>query len=544
MISQGRLTDDVLYDRWSGLTATDDAPDPAASSARAPTRRAPRAAAARVILDGSPFQLRRLALPATVIGTGATVAALVNGKVGVWIGQTPSLLLLAALLGGAFFAVFAFLGALPVLLWPVLTTGGYLILYPRTHPVITFDRVWIGGMLAFLAVSPRPAARSRETRLVMGALVLLVLTYGVRAVSTDASVSGPVATWADAIVLPTILFVACERYCLKGAAHRRRLLAAVMIGGGVLASIGLAEKIWGFQLATLTGGSVRFDAVVDQTRISGPYPAPEPYALTLLVCFAATVWWTATRRDGRRRWGLAIAALQVLGISLALFRAAWIGALLVAVAALGIRPRRFGRLFGVSLVIGALALAGTSLLEQNRTFSTRATDTTNIYGRLATYEQGLEIFRHHPLFGIGVNNYHAYTERLPPVTLHGVESVTYPHSSYIGLLAEQGLLGFIPLVVLSFAIWRLVRTLTRSAHGRDELLLSATVTGAALAYLIMSMTLTMLPYEPSNAFFFVLLAVVSAAVDETASRSRPSSRLAVRAAPAHTSSRRARLSDS
>ena len=35
--------------------------------------------------------------------------------------------------------------------------------------------------------------------------------------------------------------------------------------------------------------------------------------------------------------------------------------------------------------------------------------------------------------------------------------------------------------------------------------LTATVAGAALGYLIMSLTLTMLPYEPSNAFLAVFL---------------------------------------
>jgi hypothetical protein len=39
-----------------------------------------------------------------------------------------------------------------------------------------------------------------------------------------------------------------------------------------------------------------------------------------------------------------------------------------------------------------------------------------------------------------------------------------------------------------------------------------------IAYLIMSLTLTMLPYEPSNAFFAAFLGAASARVDTLAQR--------------------------
>jgi O-antigen ligase len=222
-----------------------------------------------------------------------------------------------------------------------------------------------------------------------------------------------------------------------------------------------------------------------------------------------------SRRPGTGRlWPFVLAGLQVAGIALVLFRAAWIGALLVVIASIGIRPGRFGRTFVVAGIVAAIAFAATSGLEQNKTFATRTKDTTNIYGRLATYEQGLNIFRSAPVFGVGVNRYHAVSQTLPPETVSGVESVTYPHSSYIGLLAEQGLVGFVPLLLLSYAVWRLVRGLRMGSFRHKELvLLTGTVAGAALAYLVMSLTLTMLPYEPSNAFLAVLVGAAAARLD-------------------------------
>jgi O-antigen ligase len=449
-----------------------------------------------------------------VVAASLVSAALATGQAQARLGEKPALFVLAALLAGTFLVVFAFLGSFVVVVWPVAATVGYLVNIPRSHPVITFDRMWIGGMLVYVALNPRLGGRSIYTRRLVIALLWLTIGYGLRAATTAGSINGPVATWVNAIVLPAILFVACERYCLAGADRARRLTGALAIAGGILGAIGIAERIWGFELATLTGGTVRFDAVIDQTRISGPYPVPETYALSLVVCLAATLYWLQTRRRGSYGLPLAIVALEVGGIALVLFRAAWIAALLVAIAAFGFRPGRFGRLFGVVAIVTVLGLAVTSGLQQNKTFTTRAQNTSTIYVRLATYKQGFEIFRSQPFFGVGVNRYVAAAALRTPETVNGAVAAPQPHNSYLGLLAEQGLVGLLPLLAASFAVWGLARGLRlASFRSKEAVLLAAMVAGAALGYLMMSVTLTMLPYEPSNTFFAALLGVASARLD-------------------------------
>jgi O-antigen ligase len=445
---------------------------------------------------------------------------LAAGQADVWLGRTPALLLLGAVAGGTFFVLFSFLGSSAVIVWPVAATVGYLVEIPRDHPVITFDRVWVGGLLAYVALNRRRIERTPATRLLLFALLWLVVSYGLRAFVTSATLTGPVKSWLDAILLPAILFVACERYCLSGANRARRLAGALMVAGGILGAVGIGERIWGFELASITGGTVRFDAAIDQTRVSGPYPAPELYALSLIICFAATLYWILSRRRGSRYgWALALAGLQLTGIALALFRAGWIAAIVVAVASFAFRPGRLGRTFAVAGLAAALALAGTTQLQQNKTVATRVNNTDNINARLATYKQGIELFRSAPFFGIGVGQYHSVSETRPPEFVSGLPSVTYPHSSYIGLLAEQGLVGFLPLLLLSFAVWRLVRGLrSASFRSKEAALLMGTVAGAGLGYLIMSLTLTMLPYDASNLFFAAFLGAASGRLDALANQ--------------------------
>jgi hypothetical protein len=471
----------------------------------------------RIQTVGHPVSAARAAAPwFAVILAGLISGAVVAGEADTALGgRKPALLVLGILVACAFFGMFIYLGSNAVLIWPVAATGGYLLQIPRNTAALTFDRVWIGGLLAYIALNPRRVPRTAATRLLIFALLWLVVSFGLRSAWTSLSLSGALKIWVDAIVLPTILFVACERYCLLGTVHLRRIAGSLMIAGGILGAIGIAERIAGFELATLTGGSVRFDAAIDATRISGPYPAPEPYVLSLAVCLAATLYWILTRTRGSRfGWPLILVGLQVTGIALALFRAGWIAGILVVLASFGYRPGRFGRTFGITALIVVLALGATTQLEGNKTVAARVNNTQNISGRLATYKEGLEIFGSAPLFGVGVDRYLEVAQTRSPAEVWGVQAVQYPHSSYVGLLAEQGAVGFLPLVLLSYAVWRLLVALRAvSFRSRDATVLLGTVTGAVLAYLIMSLTLTMLPYEPSNTFFAAFLGAACGYLD-------------------------------
>jgi O-antigen ligase len=466
---------------------------------------------------GQPVSAIRVAVPwFAVILIGVVSGALVSGQADATLGQKPTLLVLGALVACAFFGMFVYLGSNAVLIWPVAATGGYLLQIPRHPVVLTFDRIWIGGLLAYIALNPRRIPRTAATRLLTVALLWLVVSFGLRSASAGLSLSGPLKIWVDAIVLPAILFVACERYCLLGADRLRRLAGSLMIAGGILGAIGVAERIAGFELATLTsGGSVRFDANIGATRISGPYTDPEPYVLSLAICLAATLYWMLTRKRGSGLgWSLLPAGLQVAGIGLALFRAGWLAAILVVLASFGYRPGRFGRTFGLSALIAIVALVGTTQLESNKTVATRLNNTQNISGRLATYKEGLEIFRSAPVFGVGVGRYTDIAETRSPAEVFGVQAIPYPHSSYVGLLAEQGAIGFFPLLLVSYAVWRLIAVLrAMSFRSREATVLLGTVSGVVLAYLTMSLTLTMLGYEASNTFFAAFLGGVCGRLD-------------------------------
>jgi O-antigen ligase len=459
----------------------------------------------------------RTAATGAVLAVSVFAGATATGVAQARLGAKPALMLMGALAAGGLLAVFARARHQVLFVWPVLTGALFpFIQVPKVNPVVTFDRVWVGSMIAAIAgvglTANRPRARVVFTR----AFLALAVVWGIRSFLAPTTTRNlAIGTWIDALVVPYMLFTATRLF--GRAEHRRhQIAAALMLGGVVLAAIGIAESIFGFELASRSGGSLRVESELATVRISGPYPVPEPYALSLLMTFAATLYWTQLRGAGRYVIGYSAAAIQLAAVGLTLFRAAWIGAALIAFVAIGVRRGRWPRALYVGAIMGAILFSAVTHVKHNTGLAQRVDNTDNIWGRLATYEQGLGMFTSHPLLGVGVTRYHAVAVDLPPRVVHGVESVTFPHSSFILVLAEQGLVGIIPLLLLTFTTWRLLRALRR-ARAPDAIILGPAAVGAALAYLVMSLSLTMITYGSSNSFFAMILGLVAGSLDGDAS---------------------------
>jgi O-antigen ligase len=433
-------------------------------------------------------------------------------------GDKLSLLLAATVVGTAALAVFAQLGFRSLLWWLVLSPIAYPFLrFPRGDALITFDRVWIAGMTVVILLTPVRGRRAPESRLLLLAIVCLSITFPIRGLLTPGSAAFMLRLWIDSLLLPLILLIASSRLVVT-TERVTRLAGAFVLGGAILAVLGIAEKVAHFDLAHRSGGAAigiatSPDVSAGLFRITGPYPWAETYGLSLVICLGATLYWIQAR--GRTTWfiGALVAALELVAIGFAFFRAIWIAAVIVLITAFGLRPKRFPRLVAVALTVGVLLLAISAPLKQNAQVSQRFSNKSNITNRLATYATGLEVFGSAPLFGVGFDRFAAGQAAVHPVTVGGQPPNPYPHSSFIWLLAEQGLFGALPLIIATFAGFRLIRAYGRRLRAREDVLLHAAVAGTALAYLVVSLTLTMLPEGPSNAFFAILLGAAIGRLD-------------------------------
>jgi O-antigen ligase len=430
-------------------------------------------------------------------------------------GGVPVAAAVVICLGLPLILLFISMGERTLGIWLAITAVAYPFLrYPATRSIVTFDRVWIMTMAAVaIMLWPRPQ-HSPATRRLLKALVVFTVAVGVRAALTTGAVAPPpVEIWIDAFVLPTALFVVASRTAIT----RRgvwRILSGMTVAGTTLAVIGISERLFGFELATRSGGAVRLDVSLGLVRISGPYGAPEVFALSLILCLAATAVWTYVKARRFYFVGVVLLTLQGIAIALTLFRAAWIGGLVVLVGFAALRRGhrlRFTVIVGLTFII---LYASASYAETaSTTFAVRLNNTNNIVGRVASYEEGISIWKTAPVFGVGINKYTPATQNVARAVVGGVTSVRAPHNSFIDVLAEQGIVGLALLMGVVVAVVRLLHALSRRARTRYDELLSLTLILASLAYLVMALTLTVLPYGPGNAFYAVLLGVGAGRLD-------------------------------
>lgn len=183
----------------------------------------------------------------------------------------------------------------------------------------------------------------------------------------------------------------------------------------------------------------------------------------------------------------AVAGLVVLGVGLVFFK--------------GCRPRslqRVGVLLAGLIVVAFLQLVvfavtpGEPLTALER-LKTTSTEEANTKVRLLYWGVGLEMFREHPLLGVGANNYEVafptareqFAATHPASSLLGMNEqllTQYAHNEYIQILAELGIVG---IVLFSAFCLLLARTLWGALrHSRNPLL--ALGAGAGLVAFFLS----------------------------------------------------------
>lgn len=401
--------------------------------------------------------------------------------------------------------------------WIVLTVVGSPFLhYPQQHPLLTLDRIWVlGGGVVYLVTSvPRLAATS-TSRVLVRSFVGFAAFYGVRTLVSGRTGLHGISAWTDPILIPAILFVIAFRN-VRTRAHCEKLAKSFAVVGAILGLLAIIERVTGFELATLSGGSLFRDPAVG-FRVSGTFATPDELALCLLISFAMTLYLAQLHRSRRGLW-ITIALIELAGLALTFFRGAWIAALLIVIIEVGFRPRRYERLIGVTVVV--LALTAAVFFESYGTVAQRITNTGTASQRLATYRASLQLFKASPLYGVGVSSFTVSSQNFQQsadvAQVGGVAAVPYAHNSYLLVLVEQGVLGFVAFLALSFAAGRGALRLLRTSSARADVYFGLAVAGSLCGYLLMSMELAEITTSTTNAFIAILLGAAAGRIDTTA----------------------------
>jgi hypothetical protein len=359
-----------------------------------------------------------------------------------------------------------------ILTWVLIFPLGYYFLsFPREKSIITLDRMLPIALLLAIGVASRERSEPLPRALRPCAIAwisFLVVAAASLMYARDILVSGRILV--EGFWLPAILgWLVIGYFRVEENAATLHLLASLM--ALYVACIGAAEMVLKEDLLPLPGGTIGFAG--NLVRPNGPFGNDDSFALIGLITFFLLLFlWNLLGENisfGRRAvhyTGLIASLAMAL---MPMFRSVAISLMVILLIATLSARKPSTRWAGWGLLLtSVLAVSLVSILAPE-TYEDRSSP-DNVYGRLAEQMQTWHLFASHPVLGVGLGQftYVVNGDTQYSAFYNGVRSVDSPHNTLGGILAETGILGFVPYVAaqttLFLAFWRLGRK--REPHAR------------------------------------------------------------------------------
>ncbi len=250
-------------------------------------------------------------------------------------------------------------------------------------------------------------------------------------------------------------------------------------------------------------------------RSVGPSLEPVGYGTGLVFCWLFAVYLFCTTQSFRNPHKL-MACVAILLAPIAIFftytRAVW-GGLILSLGVLFLFYPRRRRLFGTMLASGLIGFMLLQTVPLSRTEGSAedvvARDT--IYVRISLSKAALTMFVGKPIFGVGYlqasNEITPYFEALG--TSYVPDQGTLIHNTFVNVLVELGLLGFVPFVCI---ITYLVKHAVLLYHVSTDARNIATLFLAAFAAFVFIGLANNMYYLFAHVLLFCIAGMVSARV--------------------------------
>ena len=257
-----------------------------------------------------------------------------------------------------------------------------------------------------------------------------------------------------------------------------------------------SNTYWGFASASLMN-------IVGQSsdyRISGPYGSPNVFAQIMVVMVPLSLERVINERNQVFRlvamWALVASSLAVI---FTFSRSGFLSLVFVVFLFMAWRRTQFRTwLILVTLLMGLVSIlpkdytARVGTLTDLVTDQTTATSEVSFRGRTSEATIGWLMFLDHPILGVGTKNYPVfYQEYSRKLGLDPRLENRSPHSLYVEIAAEQGLVG---IFIFSFLIFSVFRGLSRSRKIFEEL------GELRMLNMAMAVTISMIGYLVSSTF--------------------------------------------
>lgn len=317
-------------------------------------------------------------------------------------------------------------------------------------------------------------------------------------------------------------------YTIKDKEQLKSGFAALLIGYLIICLLGLHEAVSGKYIYSFLGGKSLFGSAIPEdvrtisgTRLNGPIGNPEGQSIRMITFLVFLLYPFFRYRFNAKK---AMTALLMLLALANIVGTAYRGAAIGLAAALFVfflfgRIRYKWLLFTTSamlvVLIGIWVYSVFPRLDIERLAATTGSEVRTVELRKRNTLIGLKMALDHPIVGHGpegfVLQYHRYSHIVPEARSEEIKA----HNTYVQVLAEYGLVGFIVIVSILFIAWRNLLRIALKADNSDHFLVLSIL--AALSAHISVMMGTNLLFE----FNFWGIIAIAGAVERVYRPLRP-----------------------
>lgn len=400
-----------------------------------------------------------------------------------------------------------------ILIFPL---GYYFLSFPKDHQIITLDRTLIVLLLVSACFADACSTfHIPQTLRRSAAFWFVFLFFAALTIPAANTPHNALRLWLEAFLFPALL----GWYVLRYFEPRRYLSlihAFTCVMAVYVAAIGLGEVILQRDLLPIADSSLLIAGDTGEAtkhllvRPDGPFSSANSFAIVGLLTFFFLLFLKQALSEHMPTWQR---ILHLLGTGAALAEALmplFKSVLVSLVVVLVVRAfhRRGKRRV---LQLGAIISVGCALMFLQMAlpdvFEERA-DSLTSYERIAQQKQTLAIVIDHPLVGVGFANFSkAVANGRYARSFKGAQALDSPHNNLTSMLAETGVIGFLPFVASQVLFVFAFRKLLQ-ANTKDSRLAWEGFLFLFLCYWINGMALTTIYSEDLNLWYMFVLAVL------------------------------------
>jgi putative inorganic carbon (HCO3(-)) transporter len=402
----------------------------------------------------------------------------------------------------------------------LLTKQGYPGIIKPLVVIVAFALI-----VRYIYVGQVPVGHSKTGRIeyFLLAYFMVVLASYISASDKNAALTDILDMGKDIVIIYCILFALREPHSWKQTSW------LIMITTAALSVLSAYQIITNNYQQTFFGfASVQLQQVFGSSttpRVAGPINTPNIWGQVLVAVSTLLIF----RIIHEKRNFTKLIALIMLGIILFVVlntysRGAYVVLAIDVVLIFFIFEKRFNpmvALAGLGILILLLPLLPAAYRDRFYTLSDFTAQNgiyqdTSFRGRSSEMLTGLAMFEEHPVLGVGSGNYITNYQRY--AQLIGIEfraTARDPHSLYIQVLAETGILGAIAFLGMVFVLFdtlnKTCRAIEQSPHLGDWLPWINAIRLSLLSYLMTSVVL----HNSYIRYFWILVAMALAGIQIT-----------------------------